>query len=127
MRNAEDHIYRFDDVQIDTRNLKLTVGSAFRPLEPKSFRLLRFLVENPGRVLTKEEIMGARFADLGDCSRQGVIGDNRVGPDRARRSSGRLQLDFQLPSCFFGANPTAHEVRVALFRSKLDLLSLELR
>ncbi len=51
--------YRFDHVGIDVSNLKVTVGQEIRPLEPKSFRLLLFLVENAGRVLPKEEIMAA--------------------------------------------------------------------
>jgi DNA-binding winged helix-turn-helix (wHTH) protein len=39
------------------------VGSEIRPLEPKSFRLLVFLVENSGRVLPKDEIMAAVWRD----------------------------------------------------------------
>ena len=34
-----------------------------RPLEPKSFRLLLFLIENPGRALPKEEIMAVVWPD----------------------------------------------------------------
>jgi DNA-binding winged helix-turn-helix (wHTH) protein/Tol biopolymer transport system component len=59
----KSRIYRFDGVEIDAQNLRVTVGSEIRPLEPKSFRLLLFLVENPGRVLSKEEIMGVVWPD----------------------------------------------------------------
>jgi Tol biopolymer transport system component/DNA-binding winged helix-turn-helix (wHTH) protein len=59
MRDARNFCYRFDDVQVDVQNLRVTVGAEIRPLEPKSFRLLVFLVENPGRALTKDEIMAA--------------------------------------------------------------------
>lgn len=55
--------YRFGDLEIDVQNLRVTVGGSTRTLEPKSFRLLLFLVENPQRVLTKEEILGAVWAD----------------------------------------------------------------
>jgi len=58
MRDGQSPRYRFDEVEIDVRNLRVTVGSEIRPLEPRSFRLLLFLIENPGRVLPKEEIMG---------------------------------------------------------------------
>lgn len=51
--------YRFDSVQVDVQNLRVTVSGEIRPLEPKSFRLLVFLVENPGRALAKDEIMAA--------------------------------------------------------------------
>src|SRR5271165_3564127 len=57
MKDVKNRRYRFDEVEIDVQNLRVTVGSEIRPLEPKSFRLLLFLLENPGRVLAKEEIM----------------------------------------------------------------------
>src|SRR5271155_1304542 len=59
----KNRCYRFDGVEIDVQNLRVTVDSAIRPLDPKSFRLLLFLIENPGRVLTKEEIMGVVWPD----------------------------------------------------------------
>src|SRR5450631_2188700 len=59
MMSDRNLCYRFDNVQIDVQNLRLTVGTEIRPLEPKSFRLLVFLLENPGRALTKDEIMAA--------------------------------------------------------------------
>src|SRR5580704_5270669 len=57
MNDPKGRCYRFDEVEIDGQNLRVTVGSEVRGLEPKSFRLLLFLVENPGRVLSKEKIM----------------------------------------------------------------------
>lgn len=57
MKDMKNLCYRFDEVEIDVQNLRVTVGSEIRPLEPKSFRLLLFMVENPGRILPKEEIM----------------------------------------------------------------------
>ena len=47
------------------------MGSEIRPLEPKSFRLLLFLIENPGRVITKDEIMAAVWPDA-------VVSDNSL-------------------------------------------------
>jgi Tol biopolymer transport system component/DNA-binding winged helix-turn-helix (wHTH) protein len=63
MMDMKNRSFRFDDVEIDVQNLRVTVASEIRPLEPKSFRLLLFLVENPGRVLTKEVIMGVVWPD----------------------------------------------------------------
>src|SRR5271165_1960312 len=63
MMDMEGRSFLFGDVEIDVQNLRVTVNSEVRPLEPKSFRLLVFLVENPGRVLTKEEIMGVVWPD----------------------------------------------------------------
>ncbi len=63
MKDVRNRVYRFDQVEIDVQNLRVTVGSEVRPLEPKSFRLLLFLLENPGRALPKEEIMTAVWSD----------------------------------------------------------------
>jgi len=63
VKDMKNRCYRFDEVEIDPQNLIVTVGSENRPLEPKSFRLLLFLVENPGRALPKEEIMAAVWSD----------------------------------------------------------------
>ena len=59
MRDVKSRCYRFANVEVDVANLRVAVGGEVRALEPKSFRLLVFLVENPGRALTKDEIMAA--------------------------------------------------------------------
>jgi DNA-binding winged helix-turn-helix (wHTH) protein/Flp pilus assembly protein TadD len=64
MKDVRNRCYRFDNVEIDVQNLRVTVGSEIRPLEPKSFRLLAFLVENAGRVLPKDEIMSSVWPDI---------------------------------------------------------------
>jgi DNA-binding winged helix-turn-helix (wHTH) protein/tetratricopeptide (TPR) repeat protein len=64
MKDMRNRTFRFDNVEIDVQNLRVTVGSEIRPLEPKSFRLFLLLVENPGRVLTKDEIMAAVWPDV---------------------------------------------------------------
>jgi DNA-binding winged helix-turn-helix (wHTH) protein/Tol biopolymer transport system component len=54
----EEH-YRFENVDVDPRNLRVRVDGEVRPLEPKSFRLLQLLIENRGRVVTKTEIVAS--------------------------------------------------------------------
>jgi DNA-binding winged helix-turn-helix (wHTH) protein len=49
-------MYRFDQFAVDPANMRLTAGGENRPLEPKSFRLLQFLIENRHRVVPKDEI-----------------------------------------------------------------------
>jgi DNA-binding winged helix-turn-helix (wHTH) protein/Tol biopolymer transport system component len=63
MKGMKSHRVRFADIEIDVQNLRVTAGGEIRPMEPKCFRLLLFLLENPGRVLPKEEIMGAVWPD----------------------------------------------------------------
>jgi Tol biopolymer transport system component/DNA-binding winged helix-turn-helix (wHTH) protein len=49
--------YRFDRFVLDPLSLRLTAHGETRTLEPKSFRLLQFLIENRRRVLSKDEIL----------------------------------------------------------------------
>jgi Tol biopolymer transport system component/DNA-binding winged helix-turn-helix (wHTH) protein len=62
-KRAVGRRYRFADVELDVQNLRLTVGSEIRSLEPKSFRLLLFLVENAGRTVSKDEILASVWSD----------------------------------------------------------------
>jgi DNA-binding winged helix-turn-helix (wHTH) protein len=55
--------YRFDAFELDAQKVRLTVGGEPCLLEPKSFRLLLFLIENRGRTVPKEEIIAAVWAD----------------------------------------------------------------
>jgi Tol biopolymer transport system component/DNA-binding winged helix-turn-helix (wHTH) protein len=52
-------VYRFGDFELDVQKLRLAVGGENCPLEPKSFRLLQFLIENRERTVPKEEIVAA--------------------------------------------------------------------
>jgi Tol biopolymer transport system component/DNA-binding winged helix-turn-helix (wHTH) protein len=56
--------YRFDQFVLDSLNLRLTANGASRPLEPKSFRLLQFLIENRHRVVSKDEILRVVWEDV---------------------------------------------------------------
>jgi Tol biopolymer transport system component/DNA-binding winged helix-turn-helix (wHTH) protein len=49
-------VYRFDGITLDTATMRLLRGQEEFALEPKSFRLLQFLIENRDRVVGKEEI-----------------------------------------------------------------------
>jgi len=64
MKNCPELPYRFDDAVVDPSNLRLTVKGVVRPLEPKSFRLLRFLIDNRDRLVSKDEIFQAVWPDV---------------------------------------------------------------
>lgn len=49
--------WRFGDVVVDTALHRVLVAGDHQDLEPKSFRLLQFLIEHRERVVSKEEIL----------------------------------------------------------------------
>lgn len=51
--------YRFDDVEIDLQGFRLTRAGKPIPVEPKALHLLVFLVENPGRLVSRRELIDA--------------------------------------------------------------------
>lgn len=56
---AEPAVYRFDRFVLDLVRGALLADGAERALRPKSFALLRHLVENPERLIDRDEIMRA--------------------------------------------------------------------
>ena len=63
MASFVGHIYRFGDFALDTdQRVLLRAGKAL-PLTPKVFDTLLILVENGGRIVGKEELMGRLWPD----------------------------------------------------------------
>ena len=60
---ADGYLYRFGQFALDSR--KRTVSRADSPvsLTPKAFDVLLFLVQNPNRLITKEELLQAVWGD----------------------------------------------------------------
>ena len=54
--------WHFDTVVVDSSTHCVLVKGVPQPLEPKSFRLLQFLIENRDRVVSKQEIFDAVWA-----------------------------------------------------------------
>jgi len=55
--------YRFDDIEVDGREFRVTKAGAPVRLEPKALELLLFLLGRPGRLVTKAEIQDAVWKD----------------------------------------------------------------
>ena len=72
-------IYRFNGFQADDAAFRLTADGAPVALEPKTLRLLLFLIENRGRVVRKQELL------------DGVWGDTAVTEGALTRSIGLLR------------------------------------
>ena len=52
-------IYRFADCELDTERYELRCRDVVRPIEPQVFDLLRYLVENRDRTVTKDDLYKA--------------------------------------------------------------------
>jgi DNA-binding response OmpR family regulator len=63
MTAPQPHILEFDDFRIDAgKRLLLRKGESV-PLTPKVFDTLLYLVENRGKVIEKDDLMGAIWCD----------------------------------------------------------------
>src|SRR5262249_38818654 len=58
-----ESILNFGSYQLDRVNERLWRGTQVVPLRPKPFAILRYLVEHPGRLVSKAELLQAIWPD----------------------------------------------------------------
>jgi Tol biopolymer transport system component/DNA-binding winged helix-turn-helix (wHTH) protein len=63
MTAGKPFVFRFEDVEVREREFTLTKAGEVLPVEPKAFRVLLFLLHNPQKLITKEELLDAVWAD----------------------------------------------------------------
>jgi DNA-binding winged helix-turn-helix (wHTH) protein len=64
MAGQKCSVFRFSDVEVHERELQLKrAGEAALPVEPKAFRVLLYLLRNPGRLIRKDELLHAGWGD----------------------------------------------------------------
>jgi Tol biopolymer transport system component/DNA-binding winged helix-turn-helix (wHTH) protein len=63
MTEHKSLVFRFDDVEVREREFLLIKAGEALPVEPKAFRVLLFLLRNSGRLVTKDEVLGAVWND----------------------------------------------------------------
>jgi DNA-binding winged helix-turn-helix (wHTH) protein/Tol biopolymer transport system component len=56
-------VFKFEDIEVREREFLLVKGGKALPVEPKAFRVLLFLLRNPKRLVTKDEIINAIWND----------------------------------------------------------------
>ncbi len=56
--------YRFADIELDIDRFEVTRGGRRLALEPKAIDVLRFLVERPARLVTKDELLDGVWKDV---------------------------------------------------------------
>ncbi len=63
MTNGNHNIFEFDDVRVEPAKFKIWKAGAELALEPKTFQVLLFLLENRGRLIEKNELLDAVWRD----------------------------------------------------------------
>ena len=89
MTASKSFVFRFDDVEVREREFSLTKAGKVLSIEPKAFRVLLFLLHNPQKLITKDELLNAVWGDTavteGSLSRciwllRSVLGDDIRSP-----------------------------------------------
>ena len=63
MTDHKFSVFKFEDIEVREREFLLVKGGKALPMEPKAFRVLLFLLRNPRRLVTKDEILNAVWND----------------------------------------------------------------
>ena len=63
MSHRPNHIYEFGPFRMEGAERMLLRNGEAIPLQPKAFDLLRLLVEHPGRLLEKDELLKVIWPD----------------------------------------------------------------
>jgi DNA-binding winged helix-turn-helix (wHTH) protein/Tol biopolymer transport system component len=67
---SKSFVFRFDDVEVCEHEFSLVKAGKVLTVEPKAFRTLLFLLHNPQKLISKEELLNAVWGDtaVGDGS-----------------------------------------------------------
>ncbi len=63
MLDTKTSVFRFTDVEVREREFSIIKAGEVVPVEPKAFRVLLFLLHNPLKLITKEELLDAVWGD----------------------------------------------------------------
>ena len=56
-------VFKFADVEVREREFRLVKAGEVLPVEPKTFRVLLYLLRNPQKLIAKEELLNAVWGD----------------------------------------------------------------
>ena len=113
-------VYRFDRFTLDLdRGALLAADGAEITLRPKSLTLLRYLVENPGRLIGRDELMRILWPgtfvtedSIGQCVKEvrRALGDD--GQRWRSKGSMTAQPTCQRTGCWRAASPISAPMRL---------------
>ena len=64
MMGSKSFVFHFADVEVKEREFRVIKAGEVLPVEPKAFRVLLFLLRNPQKLITKEELLNAVWGDV---------------------------------------------------------------
>ena len=64
MTERKCFVFSFADIEVREREFCIVRNSEILPVEPKAFRVLLFLLRNPQKLITKEELLDAVWGDV---------------------------------------------------------------
>jgi len=102
----------FDAFTLDTANELLWKGSERVTLRPKTFAVLRYLIERPGQLETKQELLNALWQDLniGDEALKHCVAEIRKALDDSAQSPRYIETVFRRGYRFIGTTSTKQTV-----------------
>lgn len=86
----EEHVKTIGDIKLDTYNVRVEVRNKEIELTSIEYRILRFLIENAGRILTKNQIFEAVWNE------EFLSGDNTIMVHMSRLRE-KIELDSKNP------------------------------
>jgi DNA-binding winged helix-turn-helix (wHTH) protein/Tol biopolymer transport system component len=63
MLGTESSVYHFADIEVREQEFRVIRAGQVLQIEPKAFRLLLFLLHNPQKLITKEDLLNAVWGD----------------------------------------------------------------
>jgi two-component system alkaline phosphatase synthesis response regulator PhoP len=75
LRSSARDAYAFDDVNVDFRNMQLRREGSMVPLTPQEFKILKFMVQNAERVISRDELLNEVWGCHNSDSRRSVDND----------------------------------------------------
>ncbi len=85
MKPSKSFVFHFDDVEVREREFTLVKAGKVLTVEPKAFRTLLFLLHNPQRLISKEELLNTVWDDAavteGSLTRCISLLRSRLGDD----------------------------------------------
>ena len=63
MMDQKSFVFRFEEYEVSEHHLRISRAGETLALEPKALRVLLYLLHNPGRLVTKDELLTAVWGD----------------------------------------------------------------